>query len=226
MSITLIIVIITCAISIPAFSNQKMIDDLIFYPPAVSKRNQYYRFVSHALIHADIPHLAFNMIALYSFGGLIEKVFSLDCIFGSRGKVIYILLYLFGAIAAILPTYFKNRDNYAYRSLGASGAVSAIVFAGLVIYPQLPVQIMFIPIDIPGFVFGPAFLIISAVLDKRQGGRVNHSAHFWGAAFGFLFILLLCYKTSNLNVIENFKNQLNSYSWKRASLAPLDCDYK
>src|ERR1700761_7631414 len=128
MSITLAIVIITCIISIMAFSNRKIMDDLIFYPPAISEHRQYYRFLSHALIHADIPHLAFNMLALYSFGSSLEYIFSMDCLFGNLGKIIYIILYVVGGIAAILPTYHKNKDNYYYCSLGASGAVSAVLF--------------------------------------------------------------------------------------------------
>jgi len=210
MSITLAIVIITCIISIMAFSNQKIMNDLIFYPPAISEHRQYYRFITNALIHADIPHLAFNMIALYSFGSSLEFIFSMECLFGPLGKVIYIILYVVGAIAAILPTYQKNKDNYYYRSLGASGAVSAVLFAGLVIVPQLPIRFMFIPIDIPGFIFGPIYLGISAYLDKRGNSNINHSAHFWGAAFGFLFTLVLCITASHLSVLENFIEQIKS----------------
>lgn len=212
MSITLIIVILTCIISFTSFSNQKQLNDLIFYPPAITNRNQWYRFVTHGLIHANIPHLAFNMIALYSFGEAVEKyIFSNECVFGSYGKIIYLIMYVLALIMASIPTYFAHKDNYHYRSLGASGAVSAVMFASLVLIPQLPINIMFIPIDIPGFIMGPLFLLISAYLSHKGGDNINHSAHFWGAAFGFVFTLVMVIVMSKIDVWENFQEQLKAY---------------
>jgi membrane associated rhomboid family serine protease len=212
MSITLAIVIITCGISITGFYNQKVIDDLIFYPPAITNRKQWYRFITHGFIHANIPHLAFNMFALYSFGTLTEKyIFSNYCVFWSYGKALYLILYILGIVVASIPTYLKNKDNYHYKSLGASGAVSGVMFATLVLIPQIPIQIIFIPIGIPGFIMGPLFLIISAYLAKRGGDNINHSAHFWGAAFGFVFTLVLVLVLSKINVLENFMDQLKAY---------------
>ena len=153
LTITLIIIIITSLISIGAFSNQKMMDDLIFYPPAVSHRNQFYRFVTCGLIHADWGHLIFNMLALYFFGDNVEEAFV--TLFNKPGRYIYLLMYITALVISILPTYFKNRDNYQYRSLGASGAVSAVIFAGLMLAPETEVYIFLIPIPIPGFIFAP-----------------------------------------------------------------------
>ena len=118
-SISLIIVIITVLISLGAFNNKKIYYDLIFHPPAVSRHGQWYRFFSHGLIHADGPHLIFNMLALYLFGQGVEREFQLG--FGQYGKPIYLLMYLIALPVAILPTYFKNRYNQSYYSLGASG---------------------------------------------------------------------------------------------------------
>ena len=219
LSITLILVLATCAVSIPAFNSPKLLNDLIFYPPAISERKQYYRFITHGFIHADIPHLAFNMIALYSFGEAVEKIFSLDCFLGSAGKVYYLVLYIAALIVASIPTYLKNKDNYHYRSLGASGAVSAIIFAGLVMLPQLPINLMFIPIDIPGYVFGIAYLVISGILAKRGSGAINHSAHFWGAAFGIAFTLILCIALAQINVFDNFIKQFQS----PGHILPFEC---
>src|SRR5215216_5657558 len=110
LSITLIIVIITVIVSISGFSKQKVIDDLIFYPPAISNKNQYYRFISHGFIHADVIHLAFNMIALYSFGEGLESVFSFPCVFAGLGKWFFLLLYFSSMIIASLPDYLRYRN--------------------------------------------------------------------------------------------------------------------
>jgi membrane associated rhomboid family serine protease len=188
LNITIIIIIITVLVSIGGFSNQKIIDDLIFYPPAVSRRNQWYRFFTCGLIHADTGHLIFNMLSLYLFGGFVEDKFIE--IFPERGKWLYLIMYITSLFVCLLPTYFRNRNNYHYRSLGASGAVSAVVFAGLMIAPYVKVGFFFIPPIIPGFIFGPIYLLITAWLDRRGGGNINHSAHFWGALYGVLFIIV------------------------------------
>ena len=105
-----------------------MIEDLIFYPPSI-RRGQLYRFITHGFIHADAAHLAFNMLALYSFGQLLEtQVFTYECFFGNMGKLYFLMLYFFGLIFASLPDYIKYKDSFHFRSLGASGAVSAVVF--------------------------------------------------------------------------------------------------
>src|SRR5882672_2866031 len=176
MSLTLIIVITTCLVSIAGLNSQRIINDLIFYPPAI-RRNQFYRFITHGFIHADYFHLAFNMIALYSFGEVLEKqLFSNSCLFGERGKLFFVLLYFSGLIMASLPDYIRHKDNYHFRSLGASGAVSSVLFATIALLPQIPINFAFIPVGIPGIIFGVIYVIASAYLDKRGGGNINHSA--------------------------------------------------
>lgn len=211
--LTTIIVIVTAIVSISAFSNQKLINDLIFYPPSV-QRGQYYRFITHGFIHADWVHLIFNMLAFYSFGANLETVFVFDCVFGRMGKVFFLLLYFSSFVVASLPDYFKFKDSYHFRSLGASGAVSAIVFSLIIFFPQSPVGLIFIPgIQIPGYIFAILYLGISVYLDKRGGGNINHSAHFWGAAYGIVFTLLFCQVfASNFDVYDNFKTQIKSAS--------------
>lgn len=201
-SITLIIIIITAIISFTAFNNQKVMNDLIFYPPAVTYHQQYYRFISCGFIHADVAHLAFNMISFYLFGRFVEAKFLQ--IFGQGGNLLYLALYLLALVVSLLPTYFKNKDNQNYRSLGASGAVSAVVFAGLMVAPYVKVGFFLIPPFIPGFVFGPLFLIISAWLDRKGGGNINHSAHLWGALFGVVFLIVVGAVSGRYNAIEEF----------------------
>ncbi|HET6994252.1 MAG TPA: rhomboid family intramembrane serine protease [Chitinophagaceae bacterium] len=208
-SLTLVIVIITCIVSISAFNNHKIMSDLIFYGPAISQRNQWYRMITHGLIHADIPHLFFNMFALYSFGTAVEKVFSANCLFGNLGKLMFLILYVTALAAASIPDLMKYKDSYHFQSLGASGAVSAVIFASIVVMPKVGVGIIFIPgVRIPGYIFGILYLIISAYLDKRGDSNINHGAHLWGAIYGLLFTVALIYAMGQLDLIENFKQQL------------------
>jgi membrane associated rhomboid family serine protease len=209
LSITVIIIIVTALISFSAFRNQKIMDDLIFYPPAVTTNRQYYRFVTCGFIHADLPHLIFNMLSLYLFGRFVEIQFT--DIWGAGGRLLYLLMYLLALVVSILPTYWKNRNNYYYRSLGASGAVSAVVFAGLMIAPYVKVGFFIIPPFIPGFVFGPLFLIISAYLDRKGGDNINHSAHIWGALFGVIFLIVVGYVSGEYNAIDQFIRGVQMY---------------
>jgi membrane associated rhomboid family serine protease len=210
-TITIAIVIITCLVSFTGFTQPKVIDDLIFYPPAVSERRQYYRFISHGFIHADVLHLVFNMIALYSFGTIVEKVFTFSCIFDKNGKLFYLLLYFTALIIASLPDYFKFKDAYHFRSLGASGAVSAVIFSSIIFTPQSGISLFMLPIPIPGFIFGILYLGFSFYLDRRGGGKINHSAHFWGAAYGVIFTLVCCQLFSHgFDVYDNFMQQIHS----------------
>jgi len=163
LSITLIIIIITCLVSFGGFNNQKLVDDLIFYPPAITQRNQWYRFFSCGLIHADIGHLIFNMLSLYLFGKFVEESFVY--VFEEKGKILYLVMYVLALFVCLLPTFAEHKDDYYYRSLGASGAVSAVIFAGLLLEPRNKVGFFFIPPIIPGYIFGPLYLIISSVLE-------------------------------------------------------------
>ncbi|WP_235785913.1 rhomboid family intramembrane serine protease [Sediminibacterium sp. C3] len=208
-TITLSIILLTSVISFTGFSNQKVLDDLIFYPPAITNRNQWYRFITSGLIHADIMHLLFNMYSFYLFGDLVERTFVQ--IFGESGKLIYLILYIISLIVCLLPTYFNNQNNYHYRSLGASGAVSAVIFAGIFLYPTMGMGIFPIPFHIPGFVFGPLYLILSAYLAKKGHGNINHSAHIWGAIFGIVFLIITTSFLSKFNAFENFINAIKLY---------------
>ncbi|NCT73169.1 MAG: rhomboid family intramembrane serine protease [Chitinophagaceae bacterium] len=201
LSITLIIVVITVLVSIGAFNNQKIMDDLIFHPPAVSQRNQWYRFFSAGLVHADVTHLAFNMISLYLFGRFVEQAFL--GLFAEKGKLLFLAMYILALPVSLLPTYFKNRHNYHYYGLGASGAVSAVVFAGLLLAPTIRVGFFLLPPIIPGYVFAPLYVIISVVLARKGGDNINHSAHIWGAVVGLLFVTLAMWLLNGENAITN-----------------------
>jgi membrane associated rhomboid family serine protease len=208
MSITLIIVIITAIVSFKAFSNQKITSELIFNPPTIVRNNQWYRFLSCALIHADLAHLAFNMFSLYSFGGMVETYF--NYVFGSLGPILFIALYLISQVLCLIPTFLKHKDDYYYNSLGASGAVSAVIFAGIFLSPLQKVSIMFLP-GIPGFIFGFLFLGISAYLDKKGGGGINHSAHLFGSLAGIGLLLIFGSLFSSFDLLQNFISQIRGF---------------
>lgn len=208
-SITIIILILTCIVSFTAFSNQKVIDDLIFYPPAITQRNQWYRFITNGVIHADIGHLAFNMFSFYMFGEFVEKYFI--ALFDEKGKILFLAMYVTTLAVCLIPTYLQNKDNYHYRSLGASGAVSAVVFAGIFLDPTIKIGLIIIPPIIPGFIFGPLYLVLSAYMAKRGGDHINHSAHFWGAVWGIVFVIITCLLLTGFNPITNFLTQVSNY---------------
>jgi membrane associated rhomboid family serine protease len=208
-SVTLAIIIITCLVSIPAFGSQKIIDDLVFFPPAIAKHNQWYRFFTCGFIHADWLHLFINMYAFYGFGLTIELTLANE--FGGIGRLLFVILYITALFFCLVPTYIKHKDDNYYRSLGASGAVSAIVFAYMLLNPTGGVGIIFLPFSLPAFILGPVYLIVSSILARKGGSSINHSAHFWGAIYGIVFIIVIFYFLSDINLPAYFISQVQGY---------------
>ena len=193
LSITLVIIIITVLVSIGGFNNQKIMEDLIFYPPAISKRNQWYRFFSCGLIHADWAHLLFNMYALYLFGAGqrkdgVEYIFKM--VFNEKGGILYLVMYIVALAVCLLPTYTKNKDNYHYRSLGASGAVSAVVFAYMMFDPMRGMGLIFLPIYIPGFYLALFILSYRRGL-KKEAAAISITLRISGEPYLGLHLSLL-----------------------------------
>ena len=183
--ITLILIAITALVSWMAFNNRKLADRLILWPPAIDKHKQYDRLVTYGFIHADFGHLLFNMVTLYFFGRSIEVI-----MLGITGQWwVYPLFYLAALVVSILPTYLKNQKNPNYLSLGASGAVSAVLFAYILIAPWKLILVMFIPA--PAILYAAFYVGYSIWMDKKGGDNVNHSAHLAGAAFGVMFMLIM-----------------------------------
>lgn len=204
--ITFIIIALTALISISAFKNRSLVEKLIFYPPAV-KRGQWQRLFTYGVLHADYTHLIFNMFTLYFFGMDIERAF--QATFGMQmGSIFYILLYVSALPFSILPTYFKHQNNRYYRGLGASGAVSAVIFAYILINPMNFMGIMFIPIWLPAFIFGILFVTISLYLDKKQAGGINHSAHIAGGVYGVVFMIVVFALMANTNLVSEFVDKI------------------
>ena len=182
--ITLLLIAVTVLVSWLAFNNARLMERLILWPPAIQRQHQYDRLVTHGFIHADFQHLLFNMITLYFFGRLIERFFSTYI-----GETGFLLFYLSALVVAILPTYLTHRNDAGYRSLGASGAVSAVLFAFILLRPWSLIYVFFLPL--PAIVYGVMYVGYSIWMDRQGRDNINHSAHLWGAAYGVLFTLLL-----------------------------------
>ncbi|MCD9029631.1 rhomboid family intramembrane serine protease [Luteimonas sp. BDR2-5] len=181
---TLLLIAITVVVSWQAFEKPQLLARLILWPPAVDRYRQYDRLLTHGFIHADWQHLIFNMITLFFFGGGIEAAFR-----PYIGPVGFVLFYLSAILVAILPTYLRHRHDANYRSLGASGAVSAVLFASILIDPWSLLLVFFIPM--PAIVFGVCYIGYSLWMDRRGGDNINHSAHLWGAGYGILFTVMM-----------------------------------
>ncbi|QDI03637.1 rhomboid family intramembrane serine protease [Xanthomonas cerealis pv. cerealis] len=185
--VNLILIVLTVLVSWAAFNNRKLLDRLILWPPAIDRHKQYDRLLTHGFIHADFPHLLFNMVTLYFFGGPIERL--MERLTGSL--LTYPLFYLAALVVAILPSYLKNQKNPNYFSLGASGAVSAVLFAYILLAPWTGIYFFFIPIPIPAILYALFYVGYSIWMDRRGGDNINHSAHLAGAAFGVMFLLIM-----------------------------------
>lgn len=175
---TLIIIVITAIVSLVALSNRTVMNRLIMWPPAM-QRGQYDRFITYGFVHADGTHLLFNMFTLFFFGRAIENFYR--PYFGGLG---FVLFYLAALVVSMLPSYLKHKDDPNYLSLGASGAVSAVLFAYILFAPWNLIYVFFIPV--PAIIYAALYTAYSVYAAKRGQDNINHSAHLWGAAFGII----------------------------------------
>jgi membrane associated rhomboid family serine protease len=184
MTITLIIIAITAVISMLAFNNQNLIRQLILWPPALNRDHQYYRLITYGLIHADAQHLLFNMLTLFFFGRAMEQLYN-----NYLGAFGFAIFYVGGLVISILPTYLRNRNNAGYRSLGASGAVSGVLFAFILLRPWVTIYVFFFPV--PAIIYAALYIAYSIYMDRRSADNINHSAHLWGGLYGIVFTILM-----------------------------------
>lgn len=185
MTITLILVLLTCLISYQAINNPAMKQQLTLYPYAIKENKEYFRFLTSGLVHSGWMHLIVNMYVLYIFGEYIEQAFGK--IFGEvMGRIAFLLFYLSAIVVSSLPDYFRYQNNRFYSALGASGATSAIVFAFVLFNPWE----WFIFPPLPALLFAIAFLWYSSYLDKKGADNIAHNVHFWGAIYGLFFLIV------------------------------------
>lgn len=198
--ITLALIGITVAVSLLAWQRPRLLDALVYWPPAV-RRGEWWRLLTHGFIHADGPHLFVNMLVLFFFGSVMERVLT-----GRIGEVGFLGFYLAGIALAILPTHFRHLRDSSYRSLGASGAVAAMLFAYILLQPWATLLVMFIPM--PAIVFAVAYVWYSVWAERRSADNVNHGAHLAGAAWGVAFMLIL-----EPRLLPRFVERLLSPPW-------------
>ena len=176
----LIIIALTCLISWIGFKDRSFLDRWLLNPYQARRRKRLAPYLSYGFVHADFTHLLFNMITLFFFGRAMEGFFAPH--FGGFG---YYVFYLGGIVVSVLPSALPNRNNPNYATLGASGAVSAVLFAYILLQPLSLLFIYFVPV--PAILYAIGYVAYSIYLDKRGGDNINHSAHLWGAAYGVLF---------------------------------------
>lgn len=186
---TLLIILFTALVSIQAFSHFALFDRLRHYPIRESHQREWYRLLTAGFLHADWPHLAVNMFVLYNFGELIERhVIHLHG--PAKGRLLFLVLYLLNIVLANLPTAFRHRDDPAFSSLGASGAVSGMVFIFILLQPWAMLYFFFI-VPVPAILAGIGYLAYSSWAANHGHGRIDHSAHFAGALAGMAMMILL-----------------------------------
>ena len=200
-NILILIIIVTAGVSLKAFNDRAFLERFMFIPYLSKDPGQKYRFLSHTLIHADWGHLIFNMLSLYFLGDILLN--QVGGIYENTSGDVFILesglneaygefvIYVLGGLFATLWPFLRNKDNPSYRSLGASGAVSAVIFASIMWNPTVPLNIMFIPLPIPAYIFGPLYLAYEFFAHKRGGTGIAHDAHIGGAIFGVLYVLII-----------------------------------
>lgn len=202
--VTLVIIIVTVLLSIRAFKDTEIKYKWINYPYKMNREGEWYRTISHVFIHGDYVHLFFNMFVLFSFGRMME--FEMLRFSGRPfGHIHFFLLYFLGGLAAGVWPYLRNKDNPNYMSLGASGAVSAVLFASILWTPSNGIYLMFIPVEIPAWLFGIAYLAFEYYMSKRGNSGIAHDAHFGGAIFGIIYVLII-----NFNKGEAFISHIFS----------------
>jgi membrane associated rhomboid family serine protease len=176
--------------------DRKLLESLMLRPYDFARKRKLYTIITSGLIHADMGHLIFNMLTFFFFAFYLEA---------ATGHWQFALIYFVSMIVADIPSIIKNRNNDLYASLGASGAISAVVFSYILYNPLNKLYIMFIPIGIPAVLYAVLYLIYCVWASKKQYDNVNHSAHFWGAMSGLLLTIIL-----DFNVINVFISRISS----------------
>jgi membrane associated rhomboid family serine protease len=188
MSVNIIIIFSIAAVSFLGFSNQTLFLKFLFKPNSILKDKEWYRFISSAWLHADYMHLFVNLFVLYSFGNFLE--YFLNMYYEEQSSVLYLFLFLGSTVVSHIPSYVKHKSNINYQAVGASGGVSGILFAYILINPLSMLELyLFIPI--PAIVFGILYLWYSYYMSKKNIDNIGHEAHIYGALGGMILITII-----------------------------------
>ncbi|MCR5841811.1 MAG: rhomboid family intramembrane serine protease [Bacteroidales bacterium] len=200
--ITLILIAVTALVSILCFSGKLDIHTLLFNAWMVRHRGQWYRLLTYGLVHGGWGHLFFNMLTLFFFGPVVEQYFS--TVFGvPAGRILYAVLYVSALVISSVGDLIKYRNDPNYNAVGASGAVSAILFASILFEPKMGIYIFMVPIPVPGYIFAPLYLVYCWYMARRNVDNIGHSAHFLGAVYGLAFPLIC-----RPSILTHFLSQL------------------
>ena len=207
MSITVILICITVAVSFLAFNKRDLQARLMMNPHLIKTKGQYYRLISSGFVHKDHMHLLWNMFSFYFFGAAVERDFSY--LFGGAGRYYFIVLYLTAIVISDIPTYFKERNNINYNSLGASGGVGSVIFVFIILEPLQSIC-LYIALCMPGFVFGAGYMAYTYYQGRKANDNINHDAHLYGALYGLLFCVVV-YPASLLLFYEQVRNWVERF---------------
>jgi len=183
MNIIILIIAITAIISFISFNNKEIFEKYKFSVGAILHRKEYVRVLSAGFLHADIMHLLFNMMTLYFFGPVILQGF---------GNVGFLIIYFGSILLGNIFSLFIYQKQPWYSAIGASGGVSGILFAAIAMMPNIGIYFFFIPIPIPGFIFGLLYFSYSVymMLNPKQWDNLGHAAHLGGAFFGLVYAVI------------------------------------
>ncbi len=178
MSVTLLLITVNIMVSLAAFNMPRIMEIGMFMPYRAIRKNTWYELITSGFLHGGYIHLAFNMITLFFFAPVLER---------SIGEIHFLILYFTGLLASSIPSLIRHKDNPSYATIGASGAVEAVLFAFIVIFPFEKIYLFLIPIGIPAILFGAIFVAYS-IWAARKEGKINHEAHVGGAAWGLIYM--------------------------------------
>lgn len=183
-SVLLIVIAVTAIISFIAFNNQNIFEKYKFNVGAILRNKEYIRLLSAGFLHGDLMHLLFNMMTLYFFGPIVNQAF---------GDFGFLMIYFGSILLGNLFSLYLYKNQSWYSAIGASGGVSGILFASIAMIPDLGIYFFFIPIPIPGYIFGFLYFAYSvySMLNPRQQDNIGHAAHLGGAFFGLIYAVAL-----------------------------------
>jgi membrane associated rhomboid family serine protease len=206
-SITILLICITVAVSFSTFNKPCLQHRLTMNPNVIKTKGQYYRFISSGFIHKDHMHLLWNMFSFYFFGTAVEHDF--NSLFGEAGMYYFLVLYLTAIVISDLPTYFKERNHVGYNSLGASGGVGSVIFVFIILQPLQSICLYF-ALCMPGFVFGAGYMLYTYYQGRKSSDNINHDAHLYGALYGLLFCAIV-YPASLLEFYQQVSYWVSSF---------------
>jgi len=198
---TFALIAVNLVISLVAFSafrSRQRPERFLFIPAQVARGENLSGMVLSQFSHADLTHLVFNMLALYFFAPVVEQLL---------GGASLAVIYLISGIAATLLTFLVHKNDTGYRALGASGSISGVIFASIVLYPQMSLYLFFVPIPIPGPIFAVGYIMYSVIMARRQFGNIGHEAHIGGAIAGFALAAILS-KAGLLPLLQSVRDLL------------------